>query len=86
MKIVHILKQKLKQMFNAAQDIRVKIIVSLLSSSGLRHGALPILKLRDLEKIEKYNIYKITAYPKSKKFKYNTFCTPECTYANRFIP
>jgi integrase len=72
-------KEEIKIMFNAAQEIRVKIIISLLSSSGLRHGALPILKLRDLEKIEKYNLYKITAYRNSKKFKYNTFCTPECT-------
>ena len=75
-------RAELKQMFNAAQDIRVKIIISLLSSSGLRHGVLPSLKLRDLEKIDnnkyKYNIYKITAYPKSKKSKYYTFCTPEC--------
>jgi hypothetical protein len=51
----------------------------LLSSSGLRHGAVNILKLKDIEKIEKYNIYKITAYRKSKKYKYITFCTPECT-------
>ena len=72
-------RAEIKQMFNAAQDIRVKIIVSLLSSSGLRHGVLPSLKLRDLEKIDKYNIYKITAYPNSKKFKYYTFCTPECS-------
>jgi integrase len=70
---------EIRKMFNAAQDIRVKIIISLLSSSGLRHGAVNILKLRDLEKIEKYNIYKITAYRKSKKYKYITFCTPECT-------
>jgi integrase len=51
---------EIRKMFNAAQDIRVKIIISLLSSSGLRHGAVNILKLRDLEKIEKYNIYKVT--------------------------
>ena len=44
-------------MFDAAQDFRVKIVISLLSSSGLRHGALPILKIRDLKKIEKYNLY-----------------------------
>ena len=49
-----------------------------MSSSGLRHGAVNILKLRDLEKIEKYNIYQITAYRKSKKYSYKTFCTPEC--------
>ncbi len=66
-------------MFNAAQDIRVKIIISLMVSSGLRYGAVNILNIGDLEKIEKYNVYKITAYRKSKKFKYNTFCTPEST-------
>jgi len=72
-------RSEIQKMFNVAQDIRTKIIISLLSSSGLRHGAVNILKLRDLEKIEKYNIYKITAYRKSKKFKYFTFCTPECS-------
>jgi integrase len=72
-------KQEIQTMFDASQDIRVKIIISLLSSSGLRHGALPNLKLRDLEKIEKYNIYKVTAYRKSKKFKYYTFCSVECS-------
>ena len=66
-------------MFNASQDIRVKIVISLLSSSGLRQGALPNLKLRDLEKIEKYQLYQITAYRKSKKYSYKTFCTPECS-------
>jgi integrase len=71
-------RTEIQKMFNVAQDIRTKIIISLLSSSGLRHGAIPLLKLKDLEKIEKYNIYKITAYRKSKKYKYYTFCTPEC--------
>ena len=71
-------KEEIKQMFDAAQDFRVKIVISLLSSSGLRHGALPILKIRDLKKIEKYNLYQITAYRKSKKSKYYTFCSPEC--------
>ncbi len=71
-------KEEVKTMFNAAQDIRVKIIISILSSSGLRHGAIHTLKLKDLEKIEKYNIYQITAYGKSKKYSYKTFCTPEC--------
>jgi integrase len=70
--------EEVKTMFNAAQDIRVKIVISLLSSSGLRHGALNILKLKDLEKIDKYNLYKITAYRNSKKFRYYTYCTPEC--------
>jgi hypothetical protein len=40
--------------------------------SGLRYGAVDILKIGDLQKIKKYNLYKITAYRNSKKFKYNT--------------
>jgi hypothetical protein len=50
-----------------------------MSSSGLRNGAVNILKIRDLEKIEKYQLYQITAYRKSKKHSYKTFCTPECS-------
>ena len=72
-------RTEIKQMFNAAQDIRVKIIISLMISSGLRYGAVNILNIGDLEKIEKYNVYKITAYRKSKKFKYYTFCSSEST-------
>ena len=71
-------KEEIHQMYTAAQDIRVKLVISLMSSSGLRNGAVNILKIRDLEKIEKYNIYQITVYRKSKKYSYKTFCTPEC--------
>ena len=49
-----------------------------MSSSGLRYGALPNLKLKHLEKSEKYQLYQITAYGKSKKYSYKTFCSPEC--------
>lgn len=72
-------KEEIQIMFNAAQDIRVKLVISLMSSSGLRNGAVNILKIRDLEKIEKYQLYQITAYRKSKKHSYKTFCTPECS-------
>jgi integrase len=70
-------REEIQQMFNAAQDIRVKLVISLMSSTGVRNSVVNSLKLRDLEKIEKYNIYKITAYRKSKKFRYQTFTTPE---------
>ena len=59
-------REEIKQMFNAAQDIRVKLVISLMSSTGVRNGVVNSLKLRDLKKIEKYNIYKITAYRKAK--------------------
>jgi hypothetical protein len=48
-----------------------------MSSAGIRVGALPSLKIRNLEKIEKFQLYKITAY-EGEDEEYFTFCTPEC--------
>src|SRR5215217_7354419 len=80
-------KSEIQTMLKTATDIRVKIIILLISSSGIRSGAIPILRLRNLTKIEKYNLYQISVYEKSKKSNYKTFCTPECaavidTYLN----
>lgn len=50
----------------------------LISSCGARLGAIPLLRLRSLSRIEKYNLYQINVYEKSKKSNYKTFCTPEC--------
>jgi hypothetical protein len=49
-----------------------------MSSAGLRRGALPSLRIGDLEKIDKYSLYKISVYKKEQEA-YFTFCTPECT-------
>ena len=57
-------------------DVRMKVIVLLMASSGMRVGALPLLRLRNLEKFD--SIYKITVYEGSNE-EYYTFCTPECT-------
>ena len=57
-------------------DVRLKVIVLLMASSGMRVGALPLLRLRNLEKVD--SIYKITVYEGSNE-EYYTFCTPECT-------
>lgn len=46
-------KEEIQKMFTAAQEIRVKLVISLMSSSGLRNGAVNILKLRDLEKTKR---------------------------------
>ena len=56
---------------------RGKVAILLMCSSGIRVGALSSLKIRNLEKIDKYNIYKITVY-ESEDEEYVTFCTPEC--------
>jgi integrase len=54
-------------------------MIMCMSSAGLRVGALPLLRLRDLVPIEVdgLKLYKIVVYAKSKKFSYFSFCTPE---------
>ncbi|MGI0033639.1 MAG: hypothetical protein ACRD97_10280 [Nitrososphaeraceae archaeon] len=57
-------------------DLRMKVIILLMASTGMRIGAIPPLKMRDLERINDIN--KITVYEGSKE-SYFTFTTPECT-------
>lgn len=56
--------------------LRNRAIVLLMASSGLRVGAIPSLRLKDLEPIDKYNIYKFIVYALSRQ-NYFSFCTPE---------
>lgn len=58
-------------------NLRNQAIILLISSSGPRVGAIPLVRIKDLEPIDKYNIYKVTYYPSSKKYRYFTFCSPE---------
>jgi integrase len=58
--------------------LRNRAIILLMSSAGLRLGAIPLLRIKDLEPLDKYQIYKINVYAKSIKSRYFTFCTPEC--------
>ena len=60
---------------------RNRAIILCMASSGPRVGAIPLVRIKDLEPIDKYNIYKITYYPHSKKSRYFSFCTPECRKA-----
>jgi integrase len=56
---------------------RDRAIILLMASSGIRVGAIAYpLQLRDLQPIDKYNIYKLTIYRKSSS-RYYTFCSPE---------
>jgi integrase len=73
---------ELLTLVNAA-SIRNRAIILLMASAGLRAGALPLLRIRDLQPIDKYNynIYRIDVYAKSKRHSYFTFCTPECRAA-----
>jgi integrase len=63
-------------------DERMRAIIFLLASTGMRVGAIPSLRLSNLEKVESeyYDIYKITVYEGFNE-EYITFCTPECKKA-----
>jgi site-specific recombinase XerD len=56
---------------------RNRAVILLMASSGMRIGAIPLLRIKDLESIDKYQIYKVNVYAKSRKSKYFSFCTPE---------
>jgi integrase len=57
---------------------RNRAIILLMSSGGLRLGAIPLLRIRDIEPIDKYQIYKINVYAKSRKSSYFSYCSVEC--------
>jgi len=68
-------REEIKKILDIS-DLRAKTIVLLMASSGIRIGALPGIRIRNLEKVN--NIYKITVYECSSS-QYFTYCTPECT-------
>jgi integrase len=69
-------RQEIERLLEKA-EVRNRAIILLMCSSGMRVGAIPSLKIKDLVSIDKYLIYQITVYKRS-KHEYKTFCTPEC--------
>jgi integrase len=57
-------------------DQRLKTAFLVLASTGIRIGALQLIKISDLERID--DLYKIIIY-RGDTEEYITFCTPECT-------
>lgn len=60
-------------------NIRLKVVVLLMASSGIRVGSINALQIKHLHKITD-DIYKITIYENSSD-EYFTFCSPECSKA-----
>jgi integrase len=48
-----------------------------MASAGLRRGALPKLRIKDLQRIEKFQLYQIIVYKREQE-QYITYCSPEC--------
>jgi integrase len=59
-------------------SLRDKSMILLMSSAGLRVAAVAALRIKDLEPIDKYNLYKVRVYARSVKSRYFSICTPEC--------
>jgi integrase len=53
-------------------------MIMLMAASGMRRGALPHLRLKDLTRIDKYGLLKFNVYKKEQE-SYITYCTPEAT-------
>src|SRR5215211_4493736 len=74
--------QEISQMLNVS-DERMKVIVLMLTSTGMRLGGLATLKVSSLHKIEDYQLYRVTVYENSAE-EYTCFTTPECASAIDF--
>jgi site-specific recombinase XerD len=66
------------QMLLQKTTTRNRAIILLMCSAGLRVGAISSLRIRDIEPIDKYQIYKVNVYASSKKSRYFSFCSVEC--------
>ena len=72
-------REEIKKMLDKC-DERKRVMVLLLASTGIRIGALPLLKFRHFTKEVKHDLYQVTVYEGTSS-QYITFCTPECTKA-----
>jgi integrase len=61
-------------------DERSRVLILLMTSTGMRIGVPSSLQLGDLTRIPEYKLIDFV-YGRSKRDKYYTFCTPECAAA-----
>jgi site-specific recombinase XerC len=69
------------RLINASGDIRTKVMILLMASTGMRQGALSGLLYGHLTPIPEHDLYQIEVYATSKKWRCFTYCTPECRNA-----
>jgi integrase len=63
-----------------SSDSRLRTLILLLASTGIRIGAIPDIKLKHLHKISEHKLYKVVVYAGYKE-EYFCFCTPETAKA-----
>jgi integrase len=72
-------KEEIANMLEVS-DERIKAIILLLASTGIRIRAVIELKLQDLIKVPQYELYQLIVYSDSRE-RYRTLVTPEATKA-----
>ena len=72
--------KEIEQILNEC-DVRDKVAVLIMLSTGMRIGGLRELQIGDIKKIDEYRLYLIWVYNRSGKARYYTFCTLECAVA-----
>ena len=78
-KVRHFSTEEIKLMLGVTKELRNKAIILFLSSSGVRRGALPELKMRNLKEMPD-NCMAITVYENSDE-EYTTFINQEAREA-----
>lgn len=64
------------QMLLSVAKVREQAMVTLLGSTGMRRGALPLLKKKHLLPLDQYRIYEVIVYGGEPE-EYHTYTTPE---------
>jgi len=70
-------REEIKKIFECC-NLKNKIIVSLMTSTGCRIGAIAKLKISDIQYIEKEKLHQIYFYTNTKE-EYFSFCSYECS-------
>jgi integrase len=74
-------KEEIAKLLSLA-DLRDRCLILLMTSTGMRVGAIKSLKLKHLTRLhDQNNIGLLRVYPESKDSRYNAIITPECTAA-----
>lgn len=63
-------------------DDRTKTAILMMATSAMRIAALPGIRIKDMEFIDKYDLYCIKVYPLDQDGRYRTFITPQ---ASQFV-
>jgi integrase len=74
-------REEISKLLSVA-DVRDRCIILLMTSTGMRVGAIKSLKIKHLTRLqEENNIGLLSVYPESKDYRYNAIITPECIAA-----